>query len=90
MLCFGECRLMVGESINGHSQIPRTPVLYPEDISQCHGRVCENGLDAPGLQISSYGMTEFRLEDPDGNRLWNGQGAPASNPPMTNHDRLDR
>lgn len=34
MLSFGECRLMVDESINVHPQVPRTSVLYlyPDDI----------------------------------------------------------
>ena len=36
MLCFGECRLMVDESINVHPQSPRTSVLYlyPDDVKQ--------------------------------------------------------
>ncbi len=25
------------------------------------------------LDVTFYGMTEFRMEDPDGNRLWIGQ-----------------
>jgi hypothetical protein len=25
------------------------------------------------LEASFYGMTEFRMDDPDGNRLWIGQ-----------------
>jgi hypothetical protein len=31
----------------------------------------------PELDVTFYGMTEFRLEDPDGNRLWIGQQNPA-------------
>lgn len=75
MLCFGECRLMVDESINVHPAAPRTSVLYlyPDDIAGYHKQIRENGVDVPDLEVSFYGMTEFRMEDPDGNRLWIGQ-----------------
>jgi len=75
MLCSGDCRLMVDESINLHPGIPRTSVLYlyPDDISGFHQQVRKNGLVVPNLEVTFYGMTEFRIEDPDGNRLWIGQ-----------------
>lgn len=77
MLCFGDCRLMVDESINTHPPLPRTSVLYlyPDDIVAYHRLLRENGLAVPALDTSFYGMTEFRMEDPDGNRLWIGQPA---------------
>ena len=31
------------------------------------------GLPLPELETTFYGMTEFRIDDPDGNRLWVGQ-----------------
>ena len=79
MLAFGECRLMVDESINVSPSAPRTSVLYlyPDDISEFHKQARENGLDIPDLESTFYGMTEFRIEDPDGNRLWIGQETPA-------------
>ncbi len=75
MLCFGECRLMVDQSINVHSSAPRDAVyyLYPDDILEYHKVVRRNGLDVPDLDVTFYGMTEFRVDDPDGNRLWVGQ-----------------
>ena len=78
MLRSGECRLMVDESINAHPGIPRTSVLYlyPDDISEFHKQVRSNGLDAPDLEVTFYGMTEFRIDDLDGNRLWIGQHTP--------------
>jgi uncharacterized glyoxalase superfamily protein PhnB len=78
MLCFGECRLMVDESINVDPDIARTSVLYlyPDDISEFHRQVRRNGLVVPDLDVTFYGMTEFRIDDPDGNRLWIGQEAP--------------
>jgi uncharacterized glyoxalase superfamily protein PhnB len=31
----------------------------------------------PELDVTFYGMKEFRINDPDGNRLWIGQMTPA-------------
>ena len=75
MLCFDECRLMLDESINVHSANPRDSViyLYPEDIVEYHQQVRKNGLTVPELTVTFYGLTEFRINDPDGNRLWIGQ-----------------
>lgn len=75
MLCFGECRLMLDQSINLHPQAPRQSVLYlyPDDIREYHRQVRGNGVAAPDLETTFYGLTEFRIDDPDGNRLWIGQ-----------------
>jgi uncharacterized glyoxalase superfamily protein PhnB len=75
MLCFDECRLMVDESINVHPPAPRQGViyLYPENIVEYHRQVRENRLEIPDLETTFYGLTEFRLDDPDGNRLWIGE-----------------
>ena len=78
MLCFDECRLMVDQSINLHANEPRQSVLYlyPEHIAEYHAQVRRNGLAISDLDRTFYGMTEFRLDDPDGNRLWIGQSTP--------------
>ncbi len=75
MLCYDECRIMLDESINAHPGTPRSGVLYlyPDDVSGFHEHVRANGLDVPALDVTFYGMTEFRIDDPDGNRLWIGQ-----------------
>ncbi len=75
MLRFDECRLMVDQSINRHRDAPRQPVLYlyPENIAEYHRHVQSKGLAVPELEVTFYGMTEFRIEDPDGNRLWIGE-----------------
>jgi hypothetical protein len=75
MLRFDECRLMVDQSINAGRHSPRQSViyLYPENIVDYHRQVRSAGLDVPDLDVTFYGMTEFRLDDPDGNRLWIGQ-----------------
>jgi hypothetical protein len=38
-----------------------------------HSVLRRNGIDVPELSVTFYGMTEFRIDDPDGNRLWIGQ-----------------
>ena len=80
MLCSGECRLMLDQSINIHPNAPRQSVvyLYPENIKEYHQQVRRNGLVVPDLDVTFYNMTEFRLDDPDGNRLWIGQNASAT------------
>jgi uncharacterized glyoxalase superfamily protein PhnB len=76
MLRFDECRLMVDQSINAHPAAkPRDPVLYlyPDDVVKYHRRIQKNGLAVTELTVTFYGLTEFRISDPDGNRLWIGQ-----------------
>ena len=75
MLRFDDCRLMVDQSINQPPGAPRKGViyLYPDDIVTYHASLKQNGLVLPDLDETFYGMIEFRLEDPDGNRLWIGQ-----------------
>jgi len=80
MLRLDECRLMVDQSINLQPDAPRQSVvyLYPDNIVEYHQQVRRNGLSVPDLEVTFYGLTEFRLDDPDGNRLWIGQEKPAS------------
>lgn len=75
MLFFDECRLMLDQSINLHPDARHQFVLYlyPENIEEYHEQLRRNGLIAPELDVTFYGMTEFRLDDPDGNRLWIGE-----------------
>ena len=79
MLALGECRLMLDQSIQLHRGIPRQGVLYlyPDDVVAYHRQVRANGLAVPDLDVTFYGMTEFRVDDPDGNRFWIGQKLPA-------------
>ncbi|MDH5831213.1 VOC family protein [Luteimonas sp. M1R5S18] len=74
-VALGDCRLMLDESINVHPGAPRSGVLYlyPDDVVAYHAMVRGNGVDVPPLETTFYGMTEFRIADPDGNRLWIGQ-----------------
>ncbi len=78
LLRFDECRLMVDQSIQGHPGCFREAIiyLYPEDIVNYHEEVRRTGLVVPDLTTTFYGLTEFRINDPDGNRLWIGQETP--------------
>lgn len=80
MLCFGDCRLMLDQSINSHPGVPRMSVLYlyPDNIVEYHRQARANGLEVPDLENTFYGMIEFRFDDPDGNRLWIGQNTSAN------------
>jgi uncharacterized glyoxalase superfamily protein PhnB len=79
MLRFNECRLMLDQSINAHPDNPRDLVLYlyPDDVVEYHKQVRRNGLAVPELDVTFYDLTEFRISDPDGNRLWIGQSTSA-------------
>jgi catechol 2,3-dioxygenase-like lactoylglutathione lyase family enzyme len=80
MLRFDECRLMVDQSINVHPHAPRQSVLYlyPENMVEYHQQARNNGLAVPDLDVTFYGMTEFRVQDPDGNLLWIGENRAAA------------
>lgn len=76
-LSFSESSLMIDQSINQHPDSRRQSVLYlyPEKIEEFHREVRAAGIEIPDLDVRFYGMTEFRLQDPDGNRLWIGQAS---------------
>lgn len=80
MLRFDECRIMVDESINQRPDAPRQSViyLYPANVHAFHEQLKANGLIVPELGVTFYGMSEFRVDDPDGNRLWIGQNTPVA------------
>jgi uncharacterized glyoxalase superfamily protein PhnB len=75
MLRFDDCRLMIDQSINRNPGKPRDAVfyLYPDDVREYHAMIRENGLEIPDLDHTFYGHEEFRIDDPDGNRLWIGK-----------------
>ena len=80
MLRNGDCCIMLDQSINQHPTAPRQSVvyLYPDNVDDYHRQTLAAGLDIPDLETTFYGMREFRIDDPDGNRLWIGQPAEAA------------
>lgn len=81
MLQCGETRIMIDRSINAQPRAPRMAVLYlyADDVRTFHDEATRRGLDLPALDTTFYGMLEFRVDDPDGNRLWIGQDRSAPN-----------
>jgi uncharacterized glyoxalase superfamily protein PhnB len=77
MLRFDDCRLMIDESIQrgARAAIRSVLYLYPDSITDYHQQVRAAGLAVPELEVTFYGMKEFRIEDPDGNQLWIGEPA---------------
>jgi catechol 2,3-dioxygenase-like lactoylglutathione lyase family enzyme len=74
MLRLDEARLMLDQSIHSPDRASAAVIyLYPDDVSAYHASVRANGLALPDLDTTFYGHAEFRIEDPDGNRLWIGQ-----------------
>jgi uncharacterized glyoxalase superfamily protein PhnB len=71
----GACYLMLDESINAQPHAPRQHVvyLYVDDVQAYHRQLRDAGINVPDVSTTFYGMTEFRMEDPDGNPLWIGQ-----------------
>jgi GNAT superfamily N-acetyltransferase/uncharacterized glyoxalase superfamily protein PhnB len=82
MLRFDECRVMVDQSIDVRRLAPRQSALYlyPDDVVKYHEQVRAAGLAVPDLDVTFYGMTEFRIDDPDGNRWWIGQRTESEGP----------
>lgn len=50
--------------------------LVPGKLVEYHPLVRVSGLTIPGVEPTFCGMTEFRIEDLDGNRLWIGHESP--------------
>lgn len=75
MLQCGDSKLMIDQSIHLHKGIPKTSVtyLYAKDLEAFHRQAKANGLNVPDLDETFYNMTEFRMEDLDGNHLWIGK-----------------
>jgi hypothetical protein len=47
--------------------------LYPDDVHALHAEWQAAGIEVGGLRVTSYGMREFELRDPDGYWLWFGE-----------------
>ena len=49
--------------------------FYPDDVAALHAAWKGKGLPVTELRVTSYGMKEFELRDPDGYWLWFGQSS---------------
>jgi catechol 2,3-dioxygenase-like lactoylglutathione lyase family enzyme len=48
--------------------------FYPDDVVALHTAWKAKGLPVTDLRVTTYGMKEFELRDPDDYWLWFGQG----------------
>jgi len=71
-LSYDGCGLMIDESIYQRRPGDAVLYLYPENLRAFHEKVRISGRDIPDISTTFYGMSEFRLEDPDGNAIWIG------------------
>ena len=64
----------ISRSTRSRAPIVRAFSIYiPRTSREYHQQLRKNGLTIPDLDVTFYGMTEFRFDDPDGNRLWIGE-----------------
>lgn len=47
--------------------------VYPDDVRALHAAWKAKGLAVSELRVTTYGMREFELRDPDGYWLWFGE-----------------
>ena len=70
---------MLDQSIDVNPDTPRNAVLYLYlgDIDVFHAQARANGLDISDRGTPFCGIREFRIDNPDGNRLWIAQAGGA-------------
>ena len=48
--------------------------FYPDDVTALHAEWTAKGVAVTELRVTSYGMRELEIRDPDGYWLWFGEG----------------
>ncbi len=69
------CQVMIDRSIRAESNAATVVYYYTSEIESVRGRLIAAGFDPDTIGETFYGMTEFRVRDPDGNRVWVGARA---------------
>ncbi len=73
------CQVMIDRSIRTESNASTVVYYYTSDIETVRDRVIAAGFDPNPIDVTFYGMIEFRVRDPDGNEVWVGASeAPAT------------
>ena len=70
------CQVILDQSIRTESNAKTVVYYYTSDISSLRGRVIAAGFEPEPIGVTFYGMTEFRVRDPDGNEVWIGAREP--------------
>lgn len=72
------CQVMIDRSIRKESNASTVVYYYTSDIESIRDRLIAAGFDPEPIGVTFYDMTEFRVRDPDGNKVWVGKrDAPA-------------
>ena len=66
------CQVMIDRSIRKESNASTVVYYYTSDIDAVRERLVAAGFDPNPIGVTFYGMTEFRVRDPDGNEVWVG------------------
>ena len=66
------CRVMIDQSIHTESNASTVVYYYTSDIETLRDRLIAAGFEPEPIGVTFYGMTEFRVRDPDGNEVWVG------------------
>lgn len=66
------CQVMIDRSIRSESNAATVVYYYTSEIESVRDRLIVAGFDPDPIGVTFYDMTEFRVWDPDGNRVWVG------------------
>ena len=66
------CQVMIDRSIRTESNAATVVYYYTSEIESVRDRLIAAGFDPDPIGVTFYDMTEFRVRDPDGNRVWVG------------------
>ena len=66
------CQVMIDRSIRTESNAATVVYYYTSEIESVRDRLIAAGFDPDPIGVTFYDMTEFRVRDPDGNRVWIG------------------
>ena len=73
------CQVMIDRSIRTKSNASTVVYYYTSNLEAARERLIAAGYKPDSIGETFYGMTEFRVGDPDGNEVWIGaREAPAS------------
>ncbi len=66
------CQPMIDCSILSPMNAATVVYYYTANLEEVRARVVVAGYAAEPIEETFYGMTEFRTQDPDGNKIWVG------------------
>lgn len=67
-----DCRIMLDQSIRKEGSANAVVYLYTDTLGALRECLCAAGYHPDPINDTFYGMTEFRVRDPDKNWIWVG------------------